>query len=253
MRNINPSEIINKKYSIINNQTCHSIDFYSEEIVNYILKNNISVNSSSFQQFKEKDELLLEKEALRYCKTKNIDILKNKKDFKNLLEEPYKKFEIFKLNINGGKICIASTDELPETKGDKELYYDLEIAIQVFENKTDLQDLLEIEDDIYDLYRNEIIEKEEKIKELIFIDETKYIDELNSHKLLKNTPLYNDYKVRILENEKIKRQLEEYNQKVINLSKMLKIALDKLESDKLLNERNKKQNIFKKFMNILKN
>ena len=88
---------------------------------------------------------------------------------------------------------------------------------------------------------------------MIFIDETKYIDELNSHKLLKNTPLYNDYKVRILENEKIKRQLEEYNQKVINLSKMLKIALDKLESDKLLNERNKNQSRFRKFINMFKN
>jgi len=51
-------EIILKKYSIIDNQNSHSIDFYSKEIINYILSNNISINDPSFQILKEKDDAL---------------------------------------------------------------------------------------------------------------------------------------------------------------------------------------------------
>jgi len=252
MRNINPSEIILKKYSIIDNQNSHSIDFYSKEIINYILSNNISINDPSFQILKEKDEKLLEREAIRYCSNKNINILKDVNKTKNLLEEPKKNIEIFNLNIKGGKICISRTNDLIESDSEKELYYNLETAIKIYKNKIDLQEMKSIEnDDIYEFYRDEIVLKEDEIKKLIKIDNDKYIDDTNSYEIIKSSPLFYDYQNKLLENNKIKNELEEYNKKIANLSRMLRIALDELEKDKS-KVLNKNSNLFRKIMNRLR-
>ena len=81
---------------------------------------------------------------------------------------PHKKYEIFWLNIFNGKIILLNKKHIKKTDiTNQELYYNYNIAYQIYNNLLDIYDGLTAEtSDINELYLTERLEKDNIINKL---------------------------------------------------------------------------------------
>lgn len=225
MRNVNPDEILKK----------------------------IDYPNLNDKNFKEK--------VCSYCREKlnEIDRITEHERMLELKYFPRKKYEIFKLNVDNGKIFVLNEDEIhyDEDKKDQELYYSPNIAKQICEllkqqNETSIG-LVE------DKYSEEIKNANDKIEKLKELDDQEYGLARFLYNSFQDTNILEDYEKMYrsnenleLENKKLREKLKLSEKNIMDLSNKLKFLLDKIEKNrKLLDMDNK--NVFQKIAEKLKN
>lgn len=238
MRKLKASDIFEKRFLIIEDEIVEreNGEFFSEKMAEYMLKNKEKMSSEEINNVKKKDIDILEKEALKYFRIEYEKLLSNVDSLHSLLNLPVKKYEIFSLDVFGGKTILAPLSILPEGEN-KELYYDFNIANEIYKNLIDINDIDFNEyDEISQLYADDINEKNTNISELRKRDIELFNKDMTSYNMISSTPLYQDYRLlnndkeRLLEeNKKLSVMIEEYNEKIRDLSNKLKISLERVE------------------------
>lgn len=94
--------------------------------------------------------------------------LPQKIDADNISSIPEKQYEIFYLNILGGKIILLNTKYInSKNTQNQELFYDYSIALKIYNLMLDIYDSIEAEkEEINELYKNERLHKNHEIEEL---------------------------------------------------------------------------------------
>lgn len=194
------------------------------------------------------------KKVYDYCKIKldEIDNITENDRIRELKEFPIKKYEIFKLNIDGGKIFLLSQDDIHynEEKKERELYYSASIAKQICILQKQLSetaiDLVEKE------YEEDIKETKEKIEQLKDLDDQEYGLSRFIYSSLEDTDILENYEKSYeksqsleIENKKLKEQLNLSEKNIMDLSNKLKFLLDEVEKSRN-NLEIKNKNIFQK-------
>lgn len=102
-----------------------------------------------------------------------INSLPKEKTKKSSANAPTKKYEIFWLNILGGKVILLNKKHIRNNNTEnQELYYDYKTAYKIYNHLLDIYDCVEAENyEIPDLYLNEKLEKSYKISKLKQEDE----------------------------------------------------------------------------------
>lgn len=97
-----------------------------------------------------------------------INSLPKEKTKKSSTHAPTKKYEIFWLNILGGKIILLNKKHIrTNSTENQELYYDYKTAYKIYTYLLDIYDCIEAENyDMPELYLNEKLEKSYKISKL---------------------------------------------------------------------------------------
>lgn len=97
-----------------------------------------------------------------------INTLPKEKTQKITPYEPIKKYEIFWLNILGGKIILLNKKHIKNTSTEyQELYYDYKTAYKIYNLMMDIYDGLNAEEEeINELYLNERLKKSKEIEKL---------------------------------------------------------------------------------------
>lgn len=121
---------------------------------------------------------------------------------------PTKKYEIFYLNILGGKIILLNKKYiLKEDKLNQDLYYDYSIAYKIYNNLLDIYDGIEEEkNEINELYKDERIAKSEENEKLQLKDETLFLEKQQEYNIISNSNIYKEYIQLQKENEELKEQ-----------------------------------------------
>ena len=193
---------------------------------NEIIKNKYSV-------YDKLDKFQRKNAAKKFCIDKYIE-LKNEMVGQYLWEEvPKKKYEIYKLIADGEKIFMIDTDFFPEA-GEKEVYYDKEIAMKIYENMINLQDnVLNSFPDLMDFYQKEIEDIQAKIEKLKIEDENKYNEDLKYFKIIYDSNIFKSLKQELeiskKENLKLRFKVEKANNIIKSLSKKLEISLERVQ------------------------
>lgn len=94
--------------------------------------------------------------------------LPQKIDADNISSIPEKQYEIFYLNILGGKIILLNTKYInSKNTQNQELFYDYSIALKIYNLMLDIYDSIEAEkEEINELYKDERLHKNYEIEEL---------------------------------------------------------------------------------------
>lgn len=94
--------------------------------------------------------------------------LPQKIDADNISSIPEKQYEIFYLNILGGKIILLNTKYInSKNTQNQELFYDYSIALKIYNLMLDIYDSIEAEkEEINELYKDERLHKNHEIEEL---------------------------------------------------------------------------------------
>lgn len=183
------------------------------------------------------DEEQLDVNSVRYFRNRYSMLLSSKSNNINLLYQPNKEFEIFKLDVFGGKVFLAEVSGLPD--GDnRDLYYNFEIANQVYQKVIDIQDSsFNDYEDVKYIYEREISQIESEIFDLKIKDNEEFEKDMNVYNLISQTSLYDNYqllnrdKERLVEeNENLNITILAYNEKIRDLSQRLKVSLERVES-----------------------
>lgn len=155
---------------------------------------------------------------------------------------PEKRYEIFYLNILGGKILLLNKDYLPKSDiNNQELFYDYKTAYKIYDYWLDIYDGIENEQfEFNELYKDERLEKDSKIQKLKQKDEEIFYAAMNEYNIIKKSPIYREYLKLIDENEKLKEINNDLQEKINNQTRNEKIGLwqkiiNKFRNKKLLN------------------
>lgn len=158
---------------------------------------------------------------------------------------PNRKYEIFYLNILGGKIILLNKKYLPKTSKDNQyLYYDYKTAFTVYNYLVDIYDGIEKESyEFTELYKNERLDKDSKIIALKQKDDELFNNDMNEYNIIINSDIYINYWKLLEENKKlqdINSKLTEENKKVLEGQCIKTISLwqkflNKFKKNKLLN------------------
>lgn len=233
MRVIQADDIIKRRYSIKGNEVIEQEngEYFSKEVAKQVL---VSGKNQSFLDF---DQSLINQEAIKFCRKLYNELLLET-NMPNVFEIPQKYFEIFLLNVNGGKTEILKTIHLINGEN-KELYYKFEIASKIHELLIDIHDSSINEfPEIESLCRTEIIRKEDEIKTLKKQDEEAFEYDSRVYEMISNSSFKADF-------DKLQKEIEGYkkenknlsinaqknNESIMDLSKKLKIALDWIEKN----------------------
>lgn len=129
----------------------------------------------------------------------------------NYFNEPNKLYEIFYLNILGGKIILLNKDYIQNNDtSNQELYYDYKTAIEIYTCLLDIYDGIESEqNEINELYKEERLQLDKKINELIQKDEKLFNTAIAEYNTIKNSKIYEEYIYLKEENQKLKKQIKE--------------------------------------------
>lgn len=86
----------------------------------------------------------------------------------NNIQSFQKQYEIFHLNILGGKTILLNTDYInSKDDNEKELFFDYDIALKIYNLILDIEDSIEDEkNEFNELYKNERLEKLKEIERL---------------------------------------------------------------------------------------
>ena len=131
---------------------------------------------------------------------------------------PEKKYEIFYLNILGGKILLLNKDYLPQSDiENQELFYDYKTAHKIYDYWIDIYDGIENEQfEFNELYKDERLEIDSKIQKLKQKDDEIFHIAMNEYNVIKKSPIYTEYLKLIHENEKLKEINNDLQEKINN-------------------------------------
>lgn len=156
--------------------------------------------------------------------------------------KPTKQYEIFYLNILGGKIILLNKDYIQnDDTTNQELYYDYNIAFEVYNCLLDIYDGIESEkNEINELYKEERLKIDSKINRLRQKDDTIFAKSLKEYNIIKNSKIYDEYIRLQAENKKLKELDEELSKRASvpqnnNISIIQKI-LNKFKKIKRIND-----------------
>lgn len=137
MRTLKPSDIQKKLYLVKDGKVIRSEigDYYSNQIAKHIAENKL--DETEIIKMKEIDENQLKLDVIKYLKKEYSTMLKTESGDVNLLYEPLKKFELFMLDTSEKIVFLSRTSLLPDGN-DKELYYNFDIANDVYLKMIDL-------------------------------------------------------------------------------------------------------------------
>lgn len=135
-----------------------------------------------------------------------------------LIGQPSKKYEVCLLNILDGKIIAINKNYINNDNfDDQELYYDYDIARQIADNLSDIQDGIGAEQyEFIELYKDERLKKDKLISDLKSQDKKIFAEKEKEYNILINSKLYSEYQKVLEENNKLKlenKNLLETNQK----------------------------------------
>lgn len=190
-----------------------------------------------FKELKVKDTYDEEKFYQFYLENLQEKIA-NKKEFK----EPVKQYEIFYLNILGGKILLLDEDYITkEDTTNQELYYDYDSAYKIYNYLLDIYDGIEDEkNEFNELYKEERLKIDNEIEKMKKEDNELYKKAVEDYNIIKNSQLYKEYIKIIEENKELKEQNEELNKKIENITKsnigFIQKILNKFRNRKLLKD-----------------
>lgn len=155
---------------------------------------------------------------------------------------PEKKYEIFYLNILGGKILLLNKDYLPQSDiENQELFYDYKTAHKIYDYWIDIYDGIENEQfEFNELYKDERLEIDSKIQKLKQKDDEIFHIAMNEYNVIKKSPIYTEYLKLIHENEKLKEINNDLQEKINNqiINKNIGFwqkIINKFRNKKLLN------------------
>lgn len=137
-----------------------------------------------------------------------LKVLKKEIQNDNKFIFPSKEYEIFYLNILGGKIILLNKKYiLKKDITNQELYYDYSIAFKIYNYLLDIYDGIEDEkNEINELYKDERIEKYEEIKKLQLNDEELFLKKQQEYNIIFNSNIYKEYVQLQKENAELKTQ-----------------------------------------------
>lgn len=190
-----------------------------------------------FSELKVKDNYDEDSFYQYYLKNLQTEIKQEK-----IFKMPEKKYEIFYLNILGGKIILLNKDYLPKSNdGNQDLFYDYKIAYKIYNYWLDIYDGMENEKfEFNELYKDERLEKDSEISNLKVKDDEIFYNAMNEYNIIKNSQIYTDYLKLIEENKKLKESNNELIKKINNNVKnenigFLQAIINKFRTKKLLN------------------
>ena len=146
--------------------------------------------------------------------------LQNMPDIDTSFNVPAKKYEIFKLNILGGKTILLNTDYISNTDvKDAELYYDYANALKIYNLMLNIEDGIKDEkNESNELYKDERLQYSKEIEQLQKLDNILYKNGLHEYDTIIKSQVYHDYSQLKEENEKIKLENEELKNELKNIT-----------------------------------
>lgn len=237
MRILKAKDIFPKAYIIVNGEIIKNNkgDYYTKQVAEHVLKKS-PIDDKEMKKMIKFDEEQLNANSVKYFRNIYDMLSSSKNNNINLLFKPNKEFEIFTLDVFGGKVFLAETSSLPD--GDnRDLYYRFEIANQVYQKTIDIQDsTFNDYEDVKYIYEREILQIENEICDLKIKDNEEFERDMNAYKLISQTPLYNNYQLLnkdkeklVEENENLNKIISCYNEKIGDLSQKLKLSLERIE------------------------
>ena len=138
----------------------------------------------------------------------------------NTLQIPVKQYEIFSLNILGGKLILLNKDFIDNRDyKDSELFFDYSIALKVYNLLLDIIDGIEDEkNEFNELYKSERLQKNEEIEKLKRQDDELFKNKQNEYNSIINSDIYKNYSKLKEENEKLKLENERLKEEIKNKS-----------------------------------
>lgn len=131
---------------------------------------------------------------------------------------PIKQYEIFFLNILGGKLILLNKDYINNNDiTNSEIFFDYSIALKVYNLMLDIIDGIEAEENEFnELYKNERLQKDKEIEQLKKQDDMLFQKKQDECNDVMNKDIYNNYlklneenKQLKLENEKLKEEIKQ--------------------------------------------
>ena len=254
MRTLKPSDIQKKLYLVKDGKVIRSEigDYYSNQIAKHIAENKL--DETEIIKMKEIDENQLKLDVIKYLKKEYSTMLKTESGDVNLLYEPLKKFELFMLDTSEKTVFLSRTSLLPDGN-DKELYYNFDIANDVYLKMIDLNSsAFNDYEEVRFIYENEAIEKKKEISKLKIKDQELFENDVKSYEILSNTTIYENYRLLCSEREKLLKEngdlsslIKKYNEKIYSLTKKLELSLNKIE------ELQRPKSFKEKFKELFKN
>ena len=149
---------------------------------------------------------------------------------------------------------MSRTSLLPDGN-DKELYYNFDIANDVYLKMIDLNSsAFNDYEEVRFIYENEAIEKKKEISKLKIKDQELFENDVKSYEILSNTTIYENYRLLRSEREKLLKEngdlnslIKKYNEKIYSLTKKLELSLNKIE------ELQRPKSFKEKFKELFKN
>lgn len=235
MREVKAEQIIKSKYSLENGQVVEDEkgEFYSKQIANQVLNYQTSNNLESIKKLKELDKTQKYATVEKVCLERYIALKSQEDSSFEFDNRPIKKYEIYKLCIDTEKLMMCDTKYFSDSE-EKEVYYDKDIAFEIYEIMSQLEEnVANSFPELLELYQEEIIEKQREIEDLQKEDEAKFQEAINTYELINASDIFqkmkNDYEFSQKENFELKEQLEKSSQMIRDLSKKLQVSLKKYE------------------------
>lgn len=136
------------------------------------------------------------------------------------LRVPIKQYEIFFLNILGGKLILLNKDYINNNDTtNSEVFFDYSIALKVYNLMLDIIDGLEAEENEFnELYKNERLKKDKEIEQLKKQDDILFQNKQDECKDVINTDINNNYLKLKEENEQLKMENDKLKEKIKKIS-----------------------------------
>ncbi len=157
----------------------------------------------------------------------------------NNILAPIKQYEIFFLNILGGKLILLNKDYINNTDNtNSELFFDYSIALKVYNLMLDIIEGIEAEENEFnELYKNERLQEDKEIEQLKKQDDILFQNRKDEYNDVINTNICNNYLILKEENKQLKFQNEKLKEEIKQLSL----------------EKSNNTNFFQRLINKLKN
>lgn len=235
MRIVHANDILKNKYSIINNEIVEieNGEYYNKQIAKQIIISQQQNKIDSVKQLKEMDKKQKENLVKKICIDKYSEVKSENIDINIWEKEPKKEYEIYKLKLDKEELMLINTKYFPENN-DKEVYYDKNIAMEIYNNMFQLDQNIENSfPELMEMCQEEIIGIKETIDKLKKEDEEKYNEALKIYNTIYDSGILetmkNNFKQIKTEKENLKQQLEKSNNIIQDLSKKLQVALNRVE------------------------
>lgn len=138
----------------------------------------------------------------------------------NNILAPIKQYEIFFLNILGGKLILLNKDYINNTDNtNSELFFDYSIALKVYNLMLDIIEGIEAEENEFnELYKNERLQEDKEIEQLKKQDDILFQNRKDEYNDVINTNICNNYLILKEENKQLKFQNEKLKEEIKQLS-----------------------------------